>query len=280
MKHFIRRSIPLFVCIILLVFLFCFNNDSATAFSPQDNITSTLSSLGVMDAEFVEQVSDPGRSKDGCLLYTSDSTQMGYYFEPDTGVLKSVLHYSRISSTYREKASSASVLVPMQAPAENRTAALLQYAESCIGESLIGELQIETKQDQGTLHRYTVTEFYDGIETGTTVMFSCTPEGQITMVNVAIGSVFQKSPDGTYVIASGGELIGEKAAIEAARAGLEALLDPPYISELASCKLDAAEDKLVYTVEIPFTDENNLTRIYSAAVIAQTGELWREVITK
>ena len=99
-------------------------------------------------------------------------------------------------------------------------------------------------------------------------------------VNVAIGSVFEKNADGSYSIVDGGELIGEEAAVEAARAGLEVLLDPPYISELASCRLDAAEDKLVYTVEIPFTDENDLSRIYSAAVIAQTGELWREAVSK
>lgn len=280
MNTFLRRSIPVFLCIIFVALLFYFSKDSVTAFSPQDYITSTLSSLGVMDAEFAEQVSDPGRSRDGCLLYTSDSTQMGYYFEPDTGVLKSIFHYTLLDHTYSEKASQASAPMPMQASTENCTDSLLRYAEVCIGEDLIGDLQIETKQDEGILHRYTVTEFYDGIETGTTVMFSCTPEGQITMVNEAIGSVFEKDADGSYSIAGGGALIGEEAAVEAARSGLEALLDPPYISDLASCKLDAAEDKLVYTVEIPFTDENDLSRIYSAAVIAQTGELWREAISK
>lgn len=281
MHTFFRRSIPVFFFLIsAALLLYSFIDNETTAISPQDYIASTLSALGAADAEFVEQISDPGRSRDGCLLYTSDSTQMGYYFEPDTGVLKSISHYSHINSTYSEKASDASALTPMQVTENDRSDALLQYAKACIGEDLIGELRIETKQDQGTMHRYTVTELYDGIETGTTVMFSCTSEGQIIRVNVAIGSVFEKNADGSYSIVDGGELIGEEAAVEAARAGLEALLDPPYISELASCRLDAAEDKLVYTVEIPFTDENDLSRIYSAAVIAQTGELWREAVSK
>lgn len=281
MHTFLRRSIPVFFCIVIAALLLYFSaNDTATAFSPQDRIASTLSDLGVMDAEFVGQVSDPGRSKDGCLLYISDSTQMGYYFEPDTGVLKTIFHYSHINSTYREKASDASALTPMQVPENDRSEALLQYAKACIGDDLIGELRIEPWSEQGALYLYNITELYDGIETGTTVLFSCTPEGQINMVSMSIGSVFEKNAYGSYSIVGGSELIGEEAAVEAARAGLEALLDPPYISELASCKLDAAQDRLVYTVVIPFTDENGFSRIYSAAVIAQTGELWREAVSK
>lgn len=282
MNQFISRRTLLPICGILLFFvLFIAIGNRTSAHSPHDRITSTLSSLGVMDAEFVEQISDPGRSRDGCLLYTSDSTQMGYYFEPDTGMLKTALHYSRINSTYKEKASSASALMPMQASSENRTASLLRYAENCIGESLIGELQLETKQDEGSTHRYTATEFYDGIETGTTVMFSCTPEGQITMVNVAIGSIFERAENGTYVLAAGDDLIGEDAAIAMARSGLEALdQEIKAISDEASCELTAAEDLLVYTVRISFTDGNGWDREYRAGVNAHTGELWQEAITK
>lgn len=281
MNKIIRRSIPFICCVIAAACIFYFATDAKpSASSPQDQIASTFSNLSVMDAEFVEQVSDPGKKKDGCLLYTSDSTQMGYYFDPETGVLTDILHYSRIGGTYSEQLSSASALTPMQAAPENRTDALLQYAKLCIGNFQIGELQIETKQDQGELHRYTVTELYDGIETGTTVQFSCTPAGQITMVNVAIGSIFEPAKDGTYVIAGGSELIGEEAAVEIARTGLVDRMAPSYVSDLASCKLDAAEDQLVYTVEIPFTDEEGLSHIYSAAINAHTGELWQESVTK
>ena len=40
------------------------------AVAPQKRIAATLSALGITDAEFREQVSDPGRKRDGCLLYT------------------------------------------------------------------------------------------------------------------------------------------------------------------------------------------------------------------
>lgn len=275
-----KHSIVSSIFLLLLTAAMLISCTGQAPADPEARIAAVFSALGVTDAQFREKVSDPGRNRDGCLLYTSDSTQMGYYFEPDTGVLKTALHYSRIGSTYREKASGTAALMPMQASAENRTATLLQYAESCIGESLIGELQLVTRQDEGSMHRYTATEFYDGIETGTTVMFSCTPEGQITMVKVAIGSVFEKNRDGSYRIAGGDKLIGEEAAIEAALSGMNARFDPSEVSEEITCKLDATEDMLVYTVKIPFTDENSLSRTYSVAVNAHTGELFYEAISK
>lgn len=282
MNQFISRRTLLPICGILLFFvLFIAIGNRTSAHSPHDQITSTLSSLGVMDAEFVEQISDPGRSRDGCLLYTSDSTQMGYYFNPDTGILEDIFDYSMLGHIYREKASSSPAPSPMQISVSSIENELIDYAKACIGDNQIGELQLETKQDEGSTHRYTATEFYDGIETGTTVMFSCTPEGQITMVNVAIGSIFERAENGTWVLAAGDDLIGEDAAIAIARSGLEALdLEIKAISDEASCELTAAEDLLVYTVRISFTDGNGWDREYRAGVNAHTGELRQEAITK
>ena len=63
------------------------------AVAPQKRIAATLSALGITDAEFREQVSDPGRKRDGCLLYTSDTAKMGYFFDPDTGTPVSLLRF-------------------------------------------------------------------------------------------------------------------------------------------------------------------------------------------
>lgn len=89
------------------------------------------------------------------------------------------------------------------------------------------------------------------------------------------------SQDGTQVIANGEALIGEEAAVELARAGLQAMeIDTQTISGDAACELTAAENLLIYTVRISFTDGSDNVREYLAGVNAHTGELWREGISK
>ena len=274
-----KKQICLSVFVLILAALLLASCAGQRSSTPQDRINATLSALGVTDAEFAEQVHAPESHRDGCLLYLSDITKMGYFFDPDTGTPVSILRFDLLDSPYRKNDPIAST--PMMLPAENREEALLRYATDLIGEDLIGQLQARVNQDQGLLHNYTVIESYDGIETGTSVFFTCDPSGQITMCNITIGQVFQRSDDGTQVIANGETLIGEEAAVEIARAGLQAMeIDTKTISDDATCELTAAEDLLIYTVRISFTDGSDNVREYLAGVNAHTGELWREGISK
>ena len=276
MKHYRKRTLLTLLCAVLCLWLLACAGPEV---QPEERIANTFSSLGVTDAVFVEQVSDPGRSKDGCLLYTSDATQMGYYFDPDSGTLKSIHHYSRMDPSYSEGVSSDSALAPMQVSSSNLESELIAYAKACIGDDRIGTLQLKRVQDMGMLHRYTVVEIYDGYETGTTVTFSCDSSGRINTCSVAIGSVFTGGPSGTYVFTAGGEPISEEAAIEAARNALAALMDPAWISGQASCELSAAQDALIYTVTMDYTDKDGQTRNYLATINAHTGEVRQECTT-
>lgn len=282
MKTLISRKTLILICALLIsVAIFLSTGNRTSAFSPQDKIVDTLSNLGIADAEFAETAKDPGGSQEDRLLYTSASSQMGYYFHPDTGALTDIFNFSIMGDSYETEASIVTALSPMQASAEHRETDLLAYAESCIGEALIGELHIEPTQNIEQPRHYIVIETYDGIETGTSVFFTCDPSGQITMCNITIGQVFQRSDDGTQVIANGETLIGEEAAVEIARAGLQAMeIDTKTISDDATCELTAAEDLLIYTVRISFTDGSDNVREYLAGVNAHTGELWREGISK
>lgn len=275
MKRQVRLSVFIFIFSALLL-ASCAGQRSST---PQDRINATLSALGVTDATFAEQVHDPDSHRDGSLLYLSDATKMGYFFDPDTGAPVSILRYELLDSPYREKDPIASA--PLRLPDDDRDGALLRYAEALIGESLIGQLWVHVNQDQGQLHNYTVIESYDGIETGTTVGFTCREDGSVSTVRVEIGSIFAPGPFGTWVIAAGEELIGEEAAIEAARAGLQALdTEISSISDEAVCELDAAQDALIYVVTIDFIDEDGRTRNYLATINAHTGELRVESISR
>lgn len=278
MRYFRKRTLLTLLCAALcLGLLAC----SGQEIQPEKRIADTLSRLGVADAKLVEADNDPKLGDEGSLLYTSDATQMGYYFDPDSGVLTDIFSYNILGGTYRKQAAASPAPIPVTYSSESREELLLEYARSCVGDNLFGTLELRVDQDQGELHQYTVTESYDGIKTGTTVLISITADGQITMVNVTIGHVFEKAADGRWILAAGDDLIGEDAAIAVARTGLNALdLNIRSVSDDATCKLDAAEDMLVYTIYISFTDENGREREYRAAVNAHTGELWREAVTR
>ena len=117
MKNSARYSMLAVLCVVTLTVLLLFAaQNNVSAFTPGDRITAALSRLGVQDAKFAEQVCEPELRKDGCLLYTSDSTQMGYYFEPDTGVLTAIVHYSFMDGTYGEKLRLLTPLLPCRYP--------------------------------------------------------------------------------------------------------------------------------------------------------------------
>lgn len=281
MKRIYYRSLVSALCVIIIFVAIFFAHNKTTAFPPHDRVTSTLCALGVTDAKLSTPGNTPSLSGEGCLLYTSDSTRMGYYFNPDTGILEDIFDYDMLGGTYRKKAEASPALSPMQVSQSGKEEELIEFARACIGENLIGSLQLRVDQDRGELHQYTVFESFNGIKTGTNVVFTTNSEGRIKMCNVTIGSIFERAKDGTWVIAAGDDLIGEEAAIAAARKGLEELdLEIKSISDQASCELTAAEDRLIYVVRISYTTNNDLPQEYLAYVNAHTGELWQEGISR
>lgn len=249
------------------------------AVAPQKRIAATLSALGITDAEFREQVSDPGRKRDGCLLYTSDAAKMGYFFTPDTGTPVSLLRFDLLDGPYREDDPVARE--PMILPGESRDEALLRYAQALLGWDMIGQLSVRVGQDEGEVRNYTVTETYDGIPTGTSVGFTVRANGSVSTVSVELGSIFKPGFFGRWVIAAGDQLIGEDAAIAVAREGFAQLdMVKQSVSDDISCELTASQDALLYTAQIHFTDGNGWGRSYKAVIDAHTGELVHDLISK
>lgn len=247
--------------------------------APEERITAVFSALGVTDAQFREQVSDPGRKRDGCLLYTSDAAKMGYFFDPDTGAPVSLLRFDLLDSPYREDDPAARE--PMLLPGESRDEALLRYAQALLGGDMIGQLSVRVGQDEGAVRNYTVTETYDGIPTGTSVGFTSRSNGSVSTVRVELGSIFKPGFFGRWVIAAGDQLIGEEAAIAVAREGFAQLdMGKQSVSDDISCELTASQDALLYTVQIHFTDGNGWVRGYKAVIDAHTGELLKNLISK
>ena len=271
--------ISTFLLLLLLTAAILASCAAPEAAAPQKRIAATLSALGVTDAQFREQVSDPGRKRDGCLLYTSDTTKMGYFFAPDTGTPVSLLRFDLLDGPYREDDPVARE--PMILPGESRDEALLRYAQALLGWDMIGQLSVRVGQDEGAVRNYTVTETYDGIPTGTSVGFTVRANGSVSTVSVELGSIFKPGFFGRWVIAAGDQLIGEDAAIAVAREGFAQLnMAKQSVSDDISCELTASQDALLYTVQIHFTDGNGWVRSYKAVIDAHTGQLLRDLISK
>ena len=245
-----------------------------------DKIADTLAALGVKDAASAGQVSDPDDLRDGCLLYVSDSTQMGYYFDPETHDLFSILDYSLMGGEYAKAAQANTPSAPMVIPADNREDALLRYAEAILGDARIGDLAVTSVQDHGMLHSFSIRETYKGIETGTAMFFSTDADGRISFCNITVGGVFKAGAFGTYVLAAGDDLISEESAVETARAGLDALEMASGAPECISCELRAREDTLLYIVTLSFRDRSGSEREYQGWVNAHTGALDWETLCR
>lgn len=274
-----KHSIVITVFLLLLTAAMLISCTGQAPADPEARIAAVFSALGVTDAEFAEQVSDPEQKEDGCLLYTSQATKMGYFFDPDTGAPVSIQRFDRLESPYREDDPVAPE--PMLLPRQTRDEAMLRYAQALLGENGFGQLSILVSQDEGSVHRYTVVETYEDIETGTRIGFTCSSDGHITRVNVELGRIFKQDRSGKWVIAAGDKLIGEEAAIAIAREGFEQLdVVKRSVSDDITCELTASQDTLRYAVEIHFTDGNGWTRGYTALIDAHTGELLNNLLCK
>lgn len=245
-----------------------------------EKIPDTLDALAMADAEFAGQVSNPDDLRDGCLLYVSNRAQMGCYFDPETHNLVSILHYSLMDGEYAAISHSTAPSAPMVIPADDREQALLRYAGAILGDAQIGTLSITSVQDQGLSHSFSITESYEGIETGTAMFFSTDANGRVSFCNITIGGVFRQNAWGNYEIAAGNDLISEEAAVETARMGLAGLKVASGTPAFISCRLRAREDTLLYIVTLSFRDSNGSQREYQGWVNAHTGALDGETLCR
>lgn len=113
----------------------------------REPISHTLEALGVTDVVLTDQ-SGLDAPVEGCVLYTSEAHQKGYFFSEDTGLLEQVRSYSMMYPGYEAPAgwTDPAPVAAVGDPARYET--LLSFAANCIAPNQIGELELEIPSEK------------------------------------------------------------------------------------------------------------------------------------
>lgn len=275
-----RRKAILFILSLFLVLaisaiFISYFSGNVTAFSAQDQIDKTFECLNVSDAVLVSTNSPDSTASSEILQYHSETAKMNYYFTASSGVLTEIWHDAYF-------AGKIEILRSDDSPAlssEILNQLILDYAEGCITNHQFGELVITKCNDAGSrFYDFTVTEFYEGILTGTKIEINTIDDGQITLADVTIGSIFTKDESGRIVPVDDRPLIGEETAIESALAAFAEDL-PNDSASILSDQINAEPrvfkegTTLGYFVTIRYEDSSGRNCTYRASINAYTGEV-------
>ncbi|MBO2527423.1 MAG: hypothetical protein CW335_04480 [Clostridiales bacterium] len=231
----------------------------------EDAITAELERLGAGECTYVGEETMPD-GKTTCRHYLDEETQTDYYFDTNSGLLNSVTCFSIVDAPAKADPLSD----------EERDAAVLAYVQHCIAPYQIGELKITSSYFNGRrTYSYTLTEYYQGQETGTVIYLSATDNAEIIFCTFKRGEIFDSEPAPT---------IGKAAAIEAAQtyAGELAAERGYVLTGDMTCTLKAFGASRYYLVEIGVisSDEYMYQRIIRIRVDASSGTLIGEEWTQ
>lgn len=238
----------------------------------EQRMSQTLKALNVSDAQTDTVYTNADVIDPDWISYSSDSNQMVYSFEAETGYLREIQSYGLLDPNDEEiPQEDTSVLSD-----EERREWILTFAANCIYPNQIGQLQISSEHFSNIDYLYEVTEIYDGIETGTRMMIICNPNGQIDIGVVHIGSVFEKNAFGSYSLVNGDDFIGEEAAIQVALEFVEeqaAENGDTVLPDTAVFEIKAHENKLYYMVTIDTEESDGYVVSYDVQVDVYSGEI-------
>lgn len=231
----------------------------------EDAITAELERLGAGECTYQGEETMPD-GKTTCRHYLDEETQTDYYFDTNSGLLNSVTCFSIVDAPAKADPLSD----------EERDAAVLAYVQHCIAPYQIGELKITSSYFNGRrTYSYTLTEYYQGQETGTVVFLSVTDNAEIIFSTFKRGEIFDSEPAPT---------IGKAAAIEAAQtyAGELAAEQRYALTGSLTSTLKARGASRYYYVEIAAfaTFDERYDRIYMVSVDAVSGEVIDAVWTQ
>lgn len=231
----------------------------------EDAITAELTRLGAGACTYQGEETMPD-GKTTCRHYLDEETQTDYYFDTNSGLLNSVTCFSIVDAPAKADPLSD----------EERDAAILAYVQHCIAPYQIGELKITSSYFNGMrTYSYTLTEYYQGQETGTVVFLSVTDNAEIIFSTFKRGEIFDSEPAPT---------IGKAAAIEAAQtyAGELAAERGYVLTGDMTCTLKAFGASRYYLVEIGVisSDEYMYQRIIRIRVDASSGTVIGEEWTQ
>lgn len=257
-----------------------------SALTVDEVIEKTFDSLGVTDALFVD-MEYPDLSEhteedlayiaeinpsffETCRIYYSQSEQLYYYFFDTTGKLDKITYWGELEK-HPEREPNATHLSIDQVQEM-----ALEYAKKCFGSHLIGELVVTRQHDSNLDYNYTITEYYQGQETGTDAVIFCTYDGRVSMAFFNHGKIYCRNGDGEIVLASDQPFIEEQAAIDTAMALTEEKATErgnKVLTDSVTVELQASGDQHYYKVSIDTLCEHDYIMTYFVRVDVYSGEI-------
>lgn len=281
MKSTLNKAKWILICIMLVLFAtggFAVSIRAETAETVESVIQRTLEKLEASDAEYIGKYEyDTGKEGEYILFY-SQTTDMEYSFDPESGALIGYISRADNSTPANEDGDSNVYSQESGMTEEDLRAYVLDYVESHLPFDLFGNLIIEFEHFSGLSYHYTIREMYNEMETGTVIYIDCNEDGSINYCVIKEGTIFRKNNDGTYSLINGTDFIGEEAAVEKAHEYFAAVTAEhgrslSIVEGAETIEMKAQEDKLYYLVTVDGKDETGWVWNYFFEIDVYTGEM-------
>ena len=209
--------------------------------TPQQKAEAQLDAHHIPDAQYKGILYHEVLNRD-FMSFVSEENGLTYHFNPETGA---IFWIEDTDGVYPEESGPFNT--------EETIDTVLGAVLPWVQEQQIGEFTIDRDREMSC----TLTEYYDGIPTGTRISVSFSPQGCIRYCSIRYGSVFTKTPDGDVVPVDPRPMIGEEAAIAIAEAAAaEAVKESGFpqtmLPEQTTCDLQAWENDIYYHVNVYF----------------------------
>lgn len=275
MKFSRRHTLISLCCVVIVVLsvvLVCTSGalfTKTSALTTDQIITSTLESLQASDAAFVETILE-----DDCdyLVYYSESTGCEYRFRSVSGQLASITNEAAIDAVDTVALASESDALTD----EERATLVFEYVTNVLGDSLIGQLELESERYSRPDYIYRFKEFYDDMETGTSAYVICTADGVVEICTVKYGTIFCKKANGSIALANDTPFISEESAVQTALEFVEEKAEEAsyeVLADSADSQLHATQDMHYFEVCIDTQSSDGYIVTYDVWVDVYNGEV-------
>lgn len=274
-KRYWKYISPL-VCITMLLIVFGVMAVPSKAEASEAVIIGILDKLHVTDAEFLGEFTWDNADMGKYKLYHSNITGYDYYFDADTGDLsRFVLSSNSTTSEYNldAKADDTEILSD-----NDRRTFIMDYVSNNLPFELLGKLEIEAENFNGFSYHYKIHEVYDGIETGTIIVTSCSQYGKIKYCNFTKGGIFRKTEDGEVTLTKDYSFISGDAALSAAKESFDVIKEIiprnfTLIDGSEKVELKAHGNSLFYLIVIQTLEDTEYPSEIVFEIDAYTAEL-------
>lgn len=245
----------------------------------QDKIDQALYEHQAMDAVRMEHnflAESFRQTGTDVVLYYSESTATRFTFRADNGELLTFVTLGTPSNETGDAGIQSEQQSKVTLTEQQLDEVALSHAARELGDAVFGQLQITDRNDQDNCIYYGISDYYNGIPTGTNVYLGVDLFGTLKICAPQVGTIFTRQEDGSVIMSSQAEMISQDdAETTALSAANEQAKGKEYENtlEVVSCELCGAGGTLYYEVMIEGYSYGYRAKTYIVKVNAVTGQV-------